>query len=86
MARYRKLPVLVDAIQFTGTKENHDEISRFCPNSSFISGLLLIKTLEGFVIADVNDWIIRGVAGEYYPCKPGIFEMTYEPAQPLKEG
>lgn len=39
---------------------------------------LAIETLEGTMTADLGDWIIRGVEGEYYPCKPGIFEKTYE--------
>lgn len=41
-----------------------------------------INTLEGTMRAEVGDWIIRGVAGEFYPCKPGIFEATYEASQP----
>ena len=41
---------------------------------------LLIPTLEGTMRADVGDWIIRGVQGEFYPCKPEIFKETYEPA------
>lgn len=42
---------------------------------------IAIKTLEGIVTASPNDWIIRGVKGELYPCKPDIFEATYEPAE-----
>lgn len=42
---------------------------------------LKIETLEGTMVADENDWIIRGVAGELYPCKPDIFDQTYEPAE-----
>lgn len=41
----------------------------------------VIPTLEGSMRADIGDWIIRGVAGEFYPCKPQIFEATYEPAE-----
>ncbi len=40
---------------------------------------LEIDTREGCMIADLKDWIIKGVKGEFYPCKPDIFEMTYEP-------
>ena len=43
-------------------------------------GRLIISTLEGLHWADLGDWIIRGVQGEFYPCKPDIFEATYEPA------
>ena len=46
------------------------------------TGFLLIATLEGVMQAKPGDWIIRGVAGEFYPCKPDIFEQTYEPAEP----
>lgn len=42
---------------------------------------LKIFTLEGAMMANIGDWIIRGVNGEYYPCKPDIFEKTYEPAE-----
>ena len=42
---------------------------------------LLIPTLEGAMIANINDWIIKGVKGEIYPCKPDIFDMTYEPME-----
>ena len=45
-------------------------------------GRLVIRTLEGEMHADFDDWIIRGVQGEFYPCKPDIFEQTYEPAEP----
>lgn len=47
---------------------------------SFLGGLEIL-TLEGKMTADVGDWIIRGVKGEFYPCKPDIFEATYEPAE-----
>ena len=40
-----------------------------------------IETLEGTMVASVGDWVIRGVKGEYYPCKPDIFEATYEPVE-----
>jgi len=41
---------------------------------------VIIPTLEGDHLANIHDWIIKGVKGEFYPCKPDIFEMTYEPA------
>ena len=49
----------------------------FTPNS----GHLLIGTLEGTMAAAPGDWVIKGVAGEFYPCKPDIFEATYEPVE-----
>jgi hypothetical protein len=77
--KYRKKPVVVEAIQWTG--QNHMEIYDF--NCPFVAKgdspqKLFIPTLEGEMIADIGDWIIKGVKGEFYPCKPEIFEMTYE--------
>ena len=74
--KYKKKPVEIDAIQWTG--DNKLEIFDFC-NMSYISNQeLRIQTLEGSMIASVGDYIIKGVMGEFYPCKPDIFEMTYE--------
>jgi len=74
--KYRKKPVEIDAIQWTG--DNKLEIFDFC-NMSYINDQeLRIQTLEGSMIASVGDYIIKGVMGEFYPCKPDIFEMTYE--------
>lgn len=74
--KYRKKPVEIDAIQWTG--DNNIEIFKFC-NMSYINDQeLRIQTLEGSMIASVGDYIIKGVKGEFYPCKPDIFEMTYE--------
>ncbi len=85
--KFRKKPVVIDAIRFDGT--NHNEVADFVMNVPYgdtdVSGQLrddvhmVIHTLEGNMRADVGDWIIRGVKGEYYPCKPDIFEATYEP-------
>ena len=79
MAQYRKRPVVVDAIQWTG--DNVDEIIAWADTSRVIRKLgeqLHIRTLEGIMQASLNDWIIKGVKGEVYPCKPDIFMMTYE--------
>jgi len=79
--RYRKRPVVIDAIQFDGT--NHDAVADFCaPQPVKVGGnfTLIIPTLEGEMTASARDWIIKGVKGEFYPCKPDIFEATYEPA------
>ena len=81
MMKFRKKPVVIEAIQYNGS--NINEIEQW---SSGVVDLdlphrLKIKTLEGTMVAKVNDWIIRGVKGEYYPCKPDIFEATYEPAE-----
>lgn len=84
--KYKKKPVVVEAVQWTG--ENIMEIHSFMepvrpqPIKGFSNSddLIGIETLEGLMIARKNDWIIRGVKGEYYPCKPGIFAATYESA------
>lgn len=85
--RYRKKPVVIEAIKWTG--ENRDEIKDFVKKDfSFHTDTqkrdcvdLYIFTLEGHHKANVGDMIIKGVKGEFYPCKPDIFEMTYEPEQ-----
>ena len=85
---FRKKPVTIAAIQWTG--DNFDEVKAFfgedakkCSNlvdlnDQPIEGNLIIETLEGNHTASPGDFIIRGVKGEYYPCKPDIFEQTYE--------
>lgn len=83
--RYKKKPVVIDAMQFDG--DNHEAIYAWVdsldhedngPAFDTSRGCLLIQTLEGTMRASPGDWIIRGVSGEYYPCKPDIFTMTYE--------
>ena len=82
MARaYRKKPVVVEAVQWTG--ENHAEMCEFIDPEAFeiIPRIgLVIHTLEGDHHASLGDYIIRGVNGEFYPCKPDIFAKTYESA------
>lgn len=77
---YRKKPVVVHAVKLT--EENGPALAEQLPGAYlFIETKdLNIKTLEGVMTANVGDWIIRGVKGEYYPCKPDIFEATYETA------
>ena len=82
--KFRKKPVVIEAVQWDGT--NTIQIEEFinkglrkqmdCWNNKVVS--LIIPTLEGEHIASINDWIIRGVKGEFYPCKPDIFEQTYD--------
>ena len=78
--QYRKKPVVVEAICWTGN--NRDEVRSFLHGSaeSYVYDVdtLEIATLEGTMRAPVGDWIIRGIKGEFYPCKPDIFEATYE--------
>lgn len=88
---YRKKPVVIQAIQLT--KDNFEEVEQFigCARDTFrhytneqrfLSRTkpegIHIKTLEGLMLASIGDYVIRGVKGEFYPCKPDIFEMTYE--------
>ena len=77
---YVKKPVVIRACQWTG--ENGSEMSLFLKQIyltiSIDDKTLYIKTLEGLMMASVGDYIIEGVNGEYYPCKPDIFNKTYE--------
>lgn len=75
---FRKKPIVIEAIQFRG---NFSVIEDFVGgDAEFRDGELIIATIEGPLRASPNDWIIKGVKGEFYPCKPDIFEATYEPA------
>lgn len=86
--KYRKKPVVIEAVRWTG--ENREEIRTFCPRDAFFAiarqdteghitaWQLLIDSLEGVMYAETGDYIIKGVNGEYYPCKPDVFEKTYE--------
>lgn len=77
--KFRKKPVVIEAIQFMG---HNDKIClEFCPVAFDPEGdyaYLIIPTLEGEMKVSYGDWIIKGVNGEFYPCKPDIFEKTYE--------
>ena len=82
MPKFRKKPVVIEALLFDG--RNHDSIADFCnPTAIKVGGnfTLIIPTLEGDHTANKGDWIIKGVKGEFYPCKPDIFEATYEPVE-----
>jgi hypothetical protein len=80
MAKYRKKPVVIEARQFDG--KNGLVLLGWIGGTEleedFLGDYIEIKTLEGVMRADKNDWIIKGVAGEFYPCKPDIFTATYE--------
>ena len=78
---YRKKPVVVEAVRWTG--ENHGEMCEFIDPEVFEITPhvgLVIHTLEGDHHASPGDYIIKGVNGEFYPCKPDVFEKTYEPS------
>lgn len=89
MPQYRKKPIVIEAVQWTG--RNFDEICNFmqefyghkvayedAEELANKTGELYIKTLEGIMTATKGDYIIKGIKGEYYPCKPDVFEATYE--------
>lgn len=80
--KYRKKPVVIEAIQFLGDSVNVKECMDFCPKllteTYRANETLTIPTLEGKMICSKGDFIIKGISGEFYPCKPDIFEMTYE--------
>ena len=75
MALFRKKPVVIEATQWF---KDGDHPAVFVGG---LSGRPRIDTLEGPMFVNVGDWIITGVKGEHYPCKPDIFEMTYERVQ-----
>lgn len=83
--RFRKKPVEIEAMLYTG--DNWVEIAKWLRESDVRigrehTGKASIPTLEGTMYASPGDWIIRGVQGEFYPCKPDIFAETYEAVQP----
>jgi hypothetical protein len=83
--KFRKKPVVIEAIRYTGINhERQAELEAFVGQPLEVRDVnnilcVVIQTLEGEHIASPGDWIIRGVRGEHYPCKPDIFEATYEP-------
>jgi len=89
MGFYRKKPVVIEAVQYL-PGETCDEVAALmgCSHDEMDCGAeaeWIIPTLEGDLHASPGDWIIRGVQGEFYPCKPDIFAATYEPVE-TKEG
>lgn len=81
----RKKPVVIECIQFTGlnNQEVHDFID--CDSFDCVEDKIKILTLEGVMTAQIGDYIIKGVNGEFYPCKPDIFHKTYEIIEEVTE-
>jgi len=80
---YRKRPVVIEAARLgefngAGVAEWCGGVLRGGPDGGSRNGVVLIKTLEGTMTASPGDYVIKGVQGEFYPCKPDIFEATYE--------
>jgi hypothetical protein len=92
MAKYRKKPIVIEAFQITRLRRLDNSEWPEWLNSAWNKqrtdvgavfsdqdyGRLQVHTLEGILFVDWNDWMIRGVKGELYPCKPDVFEITYE--------
>lgn len=93
MAKFRKKPVVIEAVQLTNesvmaVSYTEKQLPKWITDNPAVTVYVTggiensqyaeIKTLEGTMRADANDWIIMGVKGEFYPCKPDIFEATYE--------
>jgi hypothetical protein len=91
MPMYRKKPVVIEAMQWDGTAAGAGPIinwvlsgdsgsARYHYDDPEFADFIAIDTLEGTMSATQGDWVIQGVKGEFYPCKPDIFEATYDPA------
>lgn len=97
MGKFRKKPIVIEAVQYHFTQESNREIIEWTRGSKTPASLdtevrncsdkypegfdypvLGIATLEGMMNVRDGDWVIQGVNGEFYPCKPNIFEKTYE--------
>lgn len=77
MAKYRKKPVIIEAVKYDVT--NVEEIKDFVGNKFEVKdSKAVIHTLEGDMEVSNGDYVIKGVEGEFYPCKPDIFDKTYE--------
>jgi hypothetical protein len=89
--KYRKKPVVIEALQWDGSTEGRERIKKHWPEMSTAAprsnpddrtvSWWVIETLEGHHVVSVGDFIIKGIKGEFYPCKPDIFELTYEVAE-----
>ncbi len=85
--KFRKKPVVIEAVQWLNNDPSYDAIGAWLDTHEQPMfevrnhGDLVISTLEGEMVASPGDWIIRGVKGEFYPCKPDIFAATYEVAE-----
>jgi hypothetical protein len=74
---FRKKPVVIQAMEYTRNGLQAEQVAKWSGGRQTDDGLV-ISTKEGEMLANYGDWVIKGVAGEFYPCKPDIFEQTYE--------
>jgi hypothetical protein len=81
--RFRKKPVVIEAVQLDGTKDGcrrvHDFLGWEHNDAGNCPGPISIETLEGEMMCELGSWVVKGIQGEFYPVKPDIFAMTYEP-------
>lgn len=77
MPKFQKKPVVVEAIQWNGPPDD-SALEKFAGHWASIGAEVYITTLEGAMRVSPGDWVICGVKGEFYPCKPDVFEATYE--------
>ena len=89
--KYRKKPIVIEAVQYNDTEASVLEIMELTSNPDIKARSVRltqdginIDTLEGRMLASVGDYIIKGVQGEFYPCKPDIFELTYEQVKEIR--
>ncbi len=84
--KYRKKPLVIEAIQWTG--DNFQDVMLFAAGASiahdFVDDVITIPTLEGQMEASKGDWIIKGIVGEFYPCKPNVFRDSYDLVGPTE--
>lgn len=84
--KFKKKPVVVEAMLFRGSSTSKADIQRWMETGKYRVSTkhtqdtvdMVIPTLEGEMVVSPGDWVIKGVAGEFYPCKPDIFNRTYE--------
>jgi len=84
--KYIKKPIVVEAIECKGLSNKHDVeqfIGDYGDYSAYTKGFHIL-TLEGEMVARMGDYIIKGIKGEFYPCKPDIFKMTYDKVEEVK--
>lgn len=77
--KYRAKPVEIEAVEWTG--DNLEEVTHFVGSNYYFNGVLFIESLEGDMQASIGDYIIKGLRGEFYPCKPDVFHKKYEVAK-----
>ena len=77
MPKFRKKPIVIEAMQYTINGLQAERVADWCGGDQTAEGIE-IETLEGVMFGRYGDWIIKGVKGEFYPCKADIFEATYE--------